>query len=191
MDISRLRRYRVSYGKDSYEVRVLTRGEIVKLTSKYTDIAEFHDAVCRLCVMDADCERLMAGRVTSLALFILDKSGFLKEEGNQVALDADKWQESIEGKMEILAMAYLGCSLEYLWNCDTAEWYRIAKAAQYAAVYLHNVNLAAYLDPETAMKEAKKAAAAANVRNRQAQGGRDTGYRQKYVENEQGFSWSK
>lgn len=174
-----LRKFKLSFKEADYTVRVLTRREAMKLNKDYPDTIPFQTAVCETCVIDCEVDNLIAGRVKTLAEFILTKSGYVSEN-NVLALDADKWLKSNEGKLETLVLTFLhGYSLDYLWDCDSQEWFHLVKAAQDVAEKIYGVNLFAYFNPEKAKAE----------RDRQALQNRVATPKGRHLQSENSGSW--
>lgn len=194
-----MRTYRVRFKRlpdITFIVRPISRRDVVELlegiqsSSNYQRIC-YEDILIRRCVLEPanlDVDSLPAGIVQQLAKAILHVSGLLELESIQDKVK--RWMETVDGKLEILAVGFLGYKLSELWDLSMEEWqYVIAAAVQSAA--LHGVDVSSYVNRE--QQDEVKRQATVNQMMASSRVARPVSYgaQQPSIEKEMEFVWHK
>lgn len=121
----------------TFRFRLLNRAELLALSSLQDDWLS-EELVLRSCLVDPTYEQLLqewvpSGLLSTLARYIVRLSW--GEPGQQQLLveRVQKWSQTQEGRLEILAMAFLRLPIDRLWRMTAPEWAMTMHAATFAA----------------------------------------------------------
>lgn len=130
-------RYRFRERMYTFVFRLLQRAEV--LTLSVLD----HDWLCEelvlsCCLIEPPYEQLLedwfpAGILSALARHIVKLSWAEPGQQQELVKRVQSWASSEEGRLEILAMAYLHIPIGRLWSMTAPEWALTMHAATFAA----------------------------------------------------------
>lgn len=187
-----MRRYRVRLPKrGEYIVHEMSRRDLLDLlpamqSDRRSDQMAAEDALVARCVEGVEVDTLPAGVVSRLASEVCRLSGLTGDGRSQQQMD--EWAASVHGRMEILAMSYLGYRLSELWELPISEWQYVMTAAVVSAA-MHGVDVSRFVNREQFEEVRKQATieqmrAASNV-------ARPVSYNTPSIEKEFEFTWTK
>lgn len=187
-----MRRYRIRFQRHGeYIVRELRREDLIDLLPALQSeqrsvrvVAE--EAVVQRCVEGVHTDTLPAGVVSRLASQIFRLSGV--EDVESLQKKAREWAESVDGRLEILAMSYLGYRLHEIWQLPLSEWQYVMVAAVYAAS-MHGVDVARFVNREQ-YEDMRKAATLERMRAN-SNVAQPVSYQTPTIEKEYEFTWFK